>query len=209
MGSIKHEAIGGFNAFLKAQQELPGKTKISLVQFDNLIETPYDMIDIGSVQPLNDKTFQPRGMTALYDAIGSSINRYKASHTPTEKTIVAILTDGEENSSQEYNYESVRHLIEEAQGNGWEVLFLGANMNAVQVATDMGIKACNATTYDYTSKGMSDAMNTLSVASSMYRGAKMTSADGCCMDSADMDLNKLYLNSKNNVSMKVDTDDKK
>lgn len=193
MSSIKEETIGGFNAFLAGQKEVPGKVTVSLVQFDHEYLIVHDNVPLENVPDLNASTFQPRGYTALYDAVGRTISTFKDDNPKNTKTIVAILTDGQENASKEYNYAKVKELISNVEGeHDWEVLFLGTNMDARSVGTSMGIKASNSVTFDYTKAGTSDAMAAVNYATSSLRGAAFNYADGTCSAAAGVDMSKLY-----------------
>lgn len=187
MSSIRNDAIGGFNSYIDSQRDLPGETTVTLVQFDNQYEVHLDSVDIKNVPPLTYSTFVPRGNTALYDAVGRAIKTYRESHDPAVKTIVAIMTDGEENASREYTHDSVKQLITEVEANGWDVMFLGANMNAVAVAQTMGISASKAATYDYDGKGVGDAFASMGIATTAYRSMGAV---------GDIDVTKIYANVK-------------
>lgn len=149
MQSCLQEAIGGFNKFLAEQKALPGECQFSLMLFDNLIE--YVVVDtpIKNVSPLNETTFVPRGFTALYDAVGTMIDRYKLDNKPGVKTILVILTDGQENASKMYNHTSVSQLIKKVEGEyGWETIFLGSGFNVYDVAKNLNIKTTNTMQFD-------------------------------------------------------------
>jgi len=193
MMSIKNDTIGGFNSFLAEQKKLPGKATFSLVQFDDRYEVHHNNVPINEVPELSEFTFVPRGGTALYDAVGITISRFKNDNPKDTKTIVAILTDGQENSSKEYNYANLQSLIKEVEGeHGWEVLFVGANMDAKSVAINMGIQAKNAVTFDYSAHGTASAMSTLSFAASATRGMNYAYADGTTLSAENLDMSKLY-----------------
>jgi Mg-chelatase subunit ChlD len=193
MDSIKDETIGGFNSFLESQKAVPGKATLSLVQFDHEYLVVHNNVPLNEVSALDSKTFVPRGMTALYDAVGMTISRFKNDNPKNTKTIVAILTDGQENSSKEYNYTNLQKMIKDVEReHGWEVLFIGANMNAQAVATQMGIKASNAVNFTYDSKGAKDAFTTLNCAASATRGVDMFYADGTSTDGSGLDMSKMY-----------------
>lgn len=211
MGRIADETIGGFNAFVESQKNLPGKATLSLVQFDHEYSVVHNNQPIESIPALDKSTFQPRGMTALYDAVGMTISKFKDDNPKDTKTIVAILTDGQENSSKEYSYGRIQELIKEVEGeHNWDVLFIGANMNAQAVAAQMGISAAKSVTYDYNGKGAMDALNTVACATSSLRGMNnMAYADGQALSADSLDMTKLYGSVKANA-MKVDsTSDKK
>jgi uncharacterized protein YegL len=210
MSCIKDETIGGFNAFLKEQKSLPGKATVSLVQFDHEYLVTHDNVPIQDVPELNGNTFQPRGYTALYDAVGRTIASLKDDNPKNTKTIVAILTDGAENASKEYTYSKVKELITEVEGqHGWEVLFLGTNMDAGRVGAQMGVKVSNSVTFDYTKAGAMDAMSAVNFATTASRGVSLNSrcyADGSAITAANLDMSKLYNDVKNKSI--VETPDK-
>jgi hypothetical protein len=201
MSSIQSETIGGFNAFLKTQKEVPGKATVTLTQFDNQFQVDYKDIDIKKVPELNFETFRPRGYTALYDAIGKTVSELKEEKVAKNtKTILAILTDGAENASKEFTYGAVQNLLKDVQDNhDWEVFFIGANIDAKATAINLGIKVNNSVTFDYTAKGASDALNSVSYATMACRGVAAAYADGTAMDAKNMDMTKLYGDLKSNA----------
>jgi hypothetical protein len=197
MSVMAREAIGGFNNFVESQREVPGEATLSLILFDDRYEIIHDEIDLEEVPELTSRVYVPRGMTALYDAVGRTIkNRLVAdmmSKQPkNQKTIVAILTDGMENASREFTWGTVKNVMTEAQDNkGWEVIFVGANMDAHKVAGSMGIKASNTTTFDYTKAGTADVLRTVAFASTALRGVDAC-IGGETYTSANLNLDNLY-----------------
>jgi hypothetical protein len=176
MSSIKSDTIGGYNNFVAEQKKLKAKTRFTLVQFDNLYEIVYDGIDINDVPMLTDTTFVPRGGTALYDAIGKTVSRHLAEEQSDELKILAVLTDGEENASREHSHAMVTSLLKNVQDNhGWEVLFLGSNIDAKVVGVAMGIGGHNTVNF----AGVVGASNayaaasTVAVASRGFMNSKM------------------------------------
>lgn len=142
MVTVKTDTEGGLKAFLDAQRDAPGDTTVSLYQFDTFYEPVYENLALDQVPEF---TLTPRGGTALLDAIGLTVTGVKAQikalgpdDRPGE-VILVILTDGEENSSREYTLPAVKRLIEKRREKGWQVLFLGADQDAITVATNMGI----------------------------------------------------------------------
>lgn len=160
MQSVRDDTIGGFNRFLSDQQVAPGSANITLNQFDHEFETVLNGVEIKSARPLDGQTFVPRGNTALFDAIGRSINetgkRIEAmpeSDRP-EKVVFVIVTDGEENHSREFNKSKVMEMIQhQREKYQWEFVFLGANQDAIAAAGGIGISASNAMTYAHNSVG--------------------------------------------------------
>lgn len=153
MGGLESDTIGGFNATLEAHRKQEGEAVVSTVLFDNEIEVLHDRLPIADVRPITDKEYWVRGCTALLDAVGSSIKHISRvhgylpeDHRP-EHTIMVITTDGMENASREYTYKQVKNLISQKKEDGWDFLFLGANIDAAAEAERIGIAADRAATY--------------------------------------------------------------
>jgi hypothetical protein len=168
MASIANDAIGGFNTFLKAQQDDPAPSTITLVLFDDQYEVVHSRLPAAAVPALTAKTFVPRGGTALLDAIGRSIsdlekrllNLPKAEQP--DKVIIAILTDGEENSSREWTWARLSDLISICRDQRqWEFIFLAANQDAIASAGRMNIAAKDAVAFAPTAQGTSDAFDSM------------------------------------------------
>jgi uncharacterized protein YegL len=176
MESVQTEAINGFNTFLAEQKKLPGKATMTYVQFDDQYELVHNGKPIQDVPPLTADTFQPRGWTALLDAIGKTLKDVgiRLGKTPEEqrpgKVIVVILTDGQENKSTEYNNHQIKTMIEhQTKKYSWQFIYLGANQNAFAVGQMMGIQAAACASYIGDSKGTSRAYKGISNAVSSYR----------------------------------------
>lgn len=184
MSSIIDDSIGGFNSFLKSQKELDGNATMRIHMFDSDYETVVNDKDIQDIEELTRKTYVPGSSTALYDAIGFTIydelnwlGSTKNEERP-EKTLFIILTDGQENSSRKFKKNQIKELIEECRKElNWEFIYLGANQDACFVAESMGMSRGNSYTYDYSSKGTTDAYSTLNVAVSSYRKSKENETD--------------------------------
>jgi hypothetical protein len=169
MTSMAAEAIGGFNAFLASQQKLPGDAHLTLVLFDHEYLVACDGVPIKGVQPLNSHTYVPRGTTALWDAIGRTVNTIgeRLDKTPEPerpaKVIIAILTDGLENASQEFGPKAIHALItHQREKYSWDFVFLGANQDAILVGESLGLAACCSVTFDEGPGGPSKAFNAVS-----------------------------------------------
>ncbi len=154
MESCRDAAIEGFNRFLEEQQKVEGMAKLTLVLFHDEYLMPVNGLPMAEVVPLDDKTYVPRASTALLDAIGRTIDelgvRLAALPEPDRpgQVIVAILTDGLENSSQTYTWKTIARLIKQQTDKyRWTFLFLGANQDAIATAAQMNIAAANAATY--------------------------------------------------------------
>lgn len=204
MEQMREEAISGFNTFLTTQKDLPGKATFSLVFFDTDVFLVYDNADIKKVPELDFGSYRPNGMTALYDAIGYTIDRFKTKKA--QKTIIAVLTDGAENASRRYNGPAVQQLIKDVEGEGgWEVLFLGANLDTTKFANSAGIKLNNSTSYEFSKKGMTDVITAASYATSAMRGATLN-VGGSMMDSSNMSMSAIYETLKNNATVTASVD---
>lgn len=173
MGSIKTDTEGGFNSFVKDQQETPGECTLSLYNFDDRYEVVYENRPIADVPALD---LHPRGLTALLDAIGKTINargEYYAS-LPEEdrpsRIIVLIMTDGQENASHEFTIATIKQIVTEQQDvYKWQFIFLGANIDSFSVAGGMGIRACTTLDFAADSKGVAVSYASVSRSVSAYR----------------------------------------
>jgi len=169
MASISKDAIGGFNTFLASQKAQPGSTRFTLVLFDNEYQVVHNGTPIRLVEDLTSTTFIPRGSTALLDAIGKTMDDMGARLSQTTeqerpgKVILAILTDGEENSSEVYTSEKVERMLRHQQEKyQWEVLFLAANQDAIMAAKKLAIPSENALNFYPSPKGIQMAFSALS-----------------------------------------------
>ncbi len=160
MSGLEEDTIGGFNSMLEKQKKEDGEALVSTVLFNNKCEVIHDRVDIHKISPMTDKEYYVRGSTALLDAVGGAIHHISHIHKTLgednvpEHTLFVITTDGMENSSYEYSADSVRKMIEEKKAEqDWEFLFLGANIDAVKTAGNIGISADRAVNYHSDSKG--------------------------------------------------------
>ena len=176
MGGLETDTIGGYNAMLAKQQEVEGECHITTVLFDNNYELLYDRIDIKAVSPISEKEYQVGGSTALLDAIGRTIHKignaqkHTADDYRAEKVMFVIITDGEENSSREYSAEKIKAQIErQKEKYGWEFIFLGANIDAIETAGRFGISADRAQNYHSDSEGIELNFRVMSEAVAEYR----------------------------------------
>jgi len=154
MNCCQQDAIAGFNQFLDDQQKTEGLAKLTLILFDDEYLVAVSSIPVQEVVPLTDDTYQPRGCTALLDAIGQTIDdlgrRFAAlsEKDRPEQVIVAILTDGLENASQRFTWKEIAGKIKhQTDTYKWIFLFLGANQDAIATAANLSIAANNAASY--------------------------------------------------------------
>ena len=176
MSGLEADTVGGFNSMLRKQQREEGDAFVSTILFDNVSEVIHDRADIKSVRPMTEKDYVPRGCTALLDAVGDAIqhigniHKYAREEDVPEHTLFIITTDGMENASRRYDYEMVRRMIErQKEKYGWEFLFLGANIDAVETAKHFGIGADRAVNYHSDHKGTQLNYEVLSEAVSAVR----------------------------------------
>ena len=160
MSGLEADTIGGFNSLLEKQKKEEGEALVSVVLFDDSTQVLYDREDIRKVEPMNDSQYYVRGCTALLDALGGAIrhignvHKYARQEDVPEKTLFIITTDGMENASRRYTYKKVKQMVERQKARyGWEFLFLGANMDAIAVAGNIGIHADRAVTYQCDEEG--------------------------------------------------------
>ncbi len=184
MSGLEKDTIGGYNAMLEKQKAIEGECHITTVLFDHDYELLHDRIDLRGVSRITEKEYEVGGSTALLDAIGRTINKISNAQKHTaedfraEKVMFVIITDGEENSSREYSIKKVRAQIERQKKEfGWEFIFLGANIVAVETAGQFGITAERAQNYHADSEGvelnfrvMSEAVATFREQSAMPEG---------------------------------------
>ncbi len=177
MESIANDMKGGFDSFIREQKKLPGECQVTLARFDNEYELVFERKDLTDVPPLE---LIPRGGTALNDAVGRTINAVgeRLAKTPEDqrpsKILFVIITDGEENASQEFK--DTRKVLElithQREKYSWEFIFLGASLNATQVAQNMGIPKARAVMYAASAgPAAAGVMRSVNLAASRYRGA--------------------------------------
>ena len=150
MGGLESDTIGGFNAMIEKQKKEAGRAYVTTVLFDNALMTIHDRIPLENVPAMTEKDYYVGGSTALLDAIGSTIRHIETVHRyirPEDvpgRTIFVITTDGYENASHSFTRAKIKEMIQGKEHLGWEFLFLGANIDAISAAEDLGIRERNA-----------------------------------------------------------------
>jgi hypothetical protein len=180
MAAMAPDVVGGFNAFLANQQAQPGRSRMTLVQFDSgePFEVLTDGLPLARVRPLSDRTFQPRGGTPLWDAVGELITRASVRQQQrrvlgkqAEETVVAVYTDGEENQSTRFRGETIRRLIEAKKEDGWTFIFLGAGLDAYAEGGCIGVGAGSTQSFTPDGVGARLAFNELDQSMRTFRAA--------------------------------------
>ena len=189
MQSIADDTRGGFDAFIAKERQQTGTTLVTLAQFDDEYESVYQNTPIDRVPPL---TLEPRGTTALLDAIGRFITEIGSGlaalpeHDRPGEVTVVVLTDGHENASREWTKDAVKQLISQQEGTyGWDFVFLGANIDAIDIGTDLGFSAGKSLTYEASSAGVVGAFASVSIYNARKRSRGDKSAKDITFDEAD------------------------
>ena len=159
MGGLENDTIGGFNSLLKTQKAATGRAYVSTVLFDHESIVLHDRLPIDRVPEMTCRDYTVRGCTALLDAVGDAIHHIKNIHKYArrsdvpQRTLFVITTDGMENASRRYSSDDVKRMIEEQKKQGWEFLFIGANIDAIDTARRYGISEDRAVNYHADSQG--------------------------------------------------------
>ena len=181
MSGLETDTIGGFNSMITKQKKEAGKALVSTVLFDNESAVIHDRLPLEDVPPMTEKEYFTLGCTALLDAVGGAIppiHKYARREDVPEKTMFIITTDGYENASRRYDYETVRRMIQQQKEKyGWEFLFLGANIDAAKEAARFGIGADRAVNYKCDEAGTALNYEVISEAVCSVRAARPLGAD--------------------------------
>ena len=205
MSRLTNDTVEGFNGFVEKQKD-DTKTTITTVLFNTNSWTLHDGIDVYEISPMTDKEYRAGGSTALLDAIGDTINKVQDRHDNMDKdkpdnVLFVITTDGEENSSRRFNKSQIQKMIKhQTNGHGWEFIFMGANMDAVQEANDIGISATKAVNYDWTSQGTDALWGTVST---MACSVKASSSDALDLASVYTDALDSALKTTNDIAIET------
>ena len=198
MAGLESDTIGGFNSMIKKQQnETEGNALVSTVLFDHESNVLHDRVQLNDVKPLTQKDYEVRGTTALLDAVGDAIkhvrniHKYAREEDLPQKTLFIITTDGMENSSHKFNYREIKRLIGKQKEKGWEFIFLGANIDAVEVASHIGIDARRAVNYHADSHGVEECFGAIGNFASAFAATPDINVDEFFkMDSWRKDIDK-------------------
>lgn len=171
MSGLESDTIGGFNAMIEKQKKQDGECVVSTVLFNNDSQVIHDRVPLDKIEPMTERDYYVSGGTALIDAIGGAIHhignvhKYARKEDVPENTIFIITTDGYENASYRYSSDKVKRMIEhEKEKYGWEFLFIGANIDAVETAKRYGINQDRAVNYHADAQGTDIVYATVSQA---------------------------------------------
>ena len=184
MAGLESDTIGGFNAMIEKQKKQDGGCYVSTILFDDVSEVLHDRVKLGDIPKMTDKDYTVRGCTALIDAIGGAIHhignihKYARPEDVPEHTMFVITTDGQENASHRYTSEQVKKMIErQKEKYGWEFLFIGANIDAVETAARYGISRDRSVNYNADGEGTHILYESVAKAVCNVRASAPLSAD--------------------------------
>ena len=184
MSGLESDTIGGFNAMIEKQKKQDGECIVSTVLFDDESKVIHDRVSLDEIRPMTEDDYFVGGCTALIDAIGGAIHhignvhKYARPEDVPENTIFIITTDGQENASHRYSSDKVKQMIErQKEKYGWEFLFIGANIDAVETAKRYGIDRNRAVNYNADAQGTSVLYETVSKAVCNVRASKCMADD--------------------------------
>ena len=179
MSGLESDTIGGFNSMIKKQKKEEGEAIVSTVLFDDVSDVIHDRVKISDVKKLTEDDYYVRGCTALLDAVGGAIHhignvqKYAREEDRPANTLFVITTDGLENASKHYSFKDVKKMIKrQKEKHNWEFLFLGANIDAIEVAGNMGISKDRAANFHCDSVGTALNYEVLEEAVSRVRRCK-------------------------------------
>ena len=179
MFGLEADTLGGFNSMIAKQRREEGEALVSTVLFNGTTTVLHDRVPLTRIEPMTERQYQVGGCTALLDAIGGAIHhignvhKYAREEDRPEHTLFVITTDGLENASHSYSADQVRRMIRRQRENyGWEFIFLGANIDAVETAAHIGIDRSRAVNYHSDARGTRLNYEVLSEAISSVRSCK-------------------------------------
>ncbi|MBQ6704021.1 MAG: VWA domain-containing protein [Clostridia bacterium] len=184
MSGLEQDTIGGFNSMIQKQKDEEGEALVSTVLFNNQSCVIHDRVKVQEIAAMTRNEYFVGGSTALLDAIGGAIHhignvhKYAREEDIPEHTLFVITTDGMENASHQYSSDEVKAMIQrQKEKYGWEFLFLGANIDAVETAASFGIGADRAVNYNCDSAGTALNYRVLSDTICAVRASRPISAE--------------------------------
>ncbi len=184
MSGLENDTIGGFNSLIEKQKKEDGKCYVTTVLFDHMAEKVHDRVELSEIAPMTRAQYYVRGNTALLDAVGdtiehiSDIHKYIRKEDIPQRTMFVITTDGMENASRRYTAEKVKSMIKAKKKEcEWEFLFLGANIDAVSAAGNIGIAPDRAVRFHNDARGTAVNYSAVSDAIGDFRACAPMAAD--------------------------------
>ena len=197
MGGLEKDTIGGYNSMIEKQKKEEGSAHVTTVLFNHKVEILHDRLPLGCIKPITEEDYSVGGMTALLDAVGTTIERIndiqkaEGPENKAGKVIFVITTDGQENASKKYTYPRLKELIESQQKElGWEFIFLAANIDAVEAAEAYGIDRSRAVNYLADGEGTHEVYASVSCAMRNVRECGSVAADPSWRDRIDADYKR-------------------
>ncbi len=194
MAGLESDTVGGFNALIEKQRRQQGECYVSTVLFDNDSTVVHDRVRLSEVKKMTLDDYIVGGCTALIDAVGGAvhhignIHKYARPEDVPERTLFVITTDGLENASRRYTSDRVKAMVERQKSRyGWEFLFIGANIDAVETAGGLGIGANRAANYRADAVGTTAMFDAVSDTVCAMRACMPVSDDWC--EAIDNDFN--------------------
>ncbi|NLZ75337.1 MAG: VWA domain-containing protein [Erysipelotrichia bacterium] len=188
MSGLESDTIGGFNGMLKKQKNGKGEAYVTTVLFDDRYEVLHDHLSINKIEEMDENQYYTRGTTALLDAMGLTIKKIEniVKHQKNSNVIMIIITDGYENASKEYSSKKVKQMVSDKKESGWEFIFLGANIDAVETAESLGVDRRKASNYHNDEKGIFTLYQSVAGAISSMREKNVVSED--CLEDVRKDF---------------------
>lgn len=178
MKSIANDMIGGYNEFIKKQKETPGECFVSFYQFDDIYEKVFERVALKDVVDLDGKTYVPRNMTALYDAMGRTIDGYGqylanlSEDERPERILLVTITDGQNNASSQYTMKDIQEKVKhQTEKYGWDFVFLGSNIDAWEAGGSLGVVASSTLQFANAAGSVQNAFRSLSDNATSYRAS--------------------------------------
>lgn len=182
MAGLEADTIGGYNAMLNKQKEAEGEALVTTVLFSHTLEILHDRVNLKRIEPMNEHDYEVGGMTALLDAIGTTIDKVATVQKEmsiekrSNRVLFVITTDGMENASEKYGAETVKTMIaNQKKQYDWEFIFLGANIDAIATAAKYGIHEDFAVEYHADSEGTQVNFEALNEAVTTFRQGRKVS----------------------------------
>ena len=201
MSNIAADMIGGFNTYIENQKKVPGECFVSLYQFDDIYEAVFERVKLADVPVLTKDTYTPRGSTALYDALGRTIDEYGTylaslnEEDRPERVLVITLTDGYNNASNKYSLSNVRDRIKtQTETYKWDFVFLGSNIDAWEAGQGLGIARASTMQFASTGSSVNVAWIALAGQSTGYRTSTVKSS--FAFKQADQDAQEQFVDKK-------------